>query len=110
MSDITGNSEVGQLRNQLDELRASDPAPQLAAAKQRASDTVSNVAANVSEAVATPVRQGVDRVRAAAASARRTAAQVDAQKDSMVRQVRNTPLMALGVAVVAGYVAGRIVR
>lgn len=110
MSDTTKNNEVEQLRNQLDGLRASDPGPELAAAKQRVGDTVSSVAASVSEAVATPVRQGMDQVRGAIASARRTTAQASAQKESVSQQIRGKPLTALGVAVLTGYVFGRIVR
>ncbi len=110
MTDTTPNAEVEQLRNQLDALRASDPAPEVAAAKQRASDAVSNAAASVSEAVATPVRQGMDQVRGAVASARRTAAQVGAQKESLSQQIRGRPLLAVGAAVLTGYVFGRAVR
>lgn len=110
MTDTTKNSEVEQLRNQLEGLRASDPGPELAAAKQRIGDTVSNAAASVSEAVAAPVRHGVDQVRDAVASARKTAAQVSAQKDSVSQQVRSKPVLALGAAVLTGYVFGRIVR
>ena len=110
MSDMTRNPEVEQLRSQLEDLRASDPTPHVVAAKQQASDTITRAAAKASDAVATPIREGVDRARDAVASARRAASQLDTQKDNMVRQVRNTPLLALGTAVVAGYVFGRIVR
>ena len=111
------NAEVQQLRNQLDELRASDPTPQVEAAKQQVSDTVSNAAAsvsnaaaNVTEAVAEPIRQGMDKARSAVAGARRTAAQVSAQTEDVTQQIRSQPFMALGMAAVAGYVFGRIVR
>ena len=103
MSDMTRNPEINKLHAQLEDLRASDLTPHVAAAKQQASETITRVAAKASEAVATPVREGMDRARDAAS-------RLDAQKDSVVRQVRNTPLIALGTAVVAGYVFGRIVR
>ena len=110
MSDTTPNSEVKDLRNQLDELRASDPTPQVEAAKQRAAETVSNATASVSDAVAGSVRQGTERARDAVASARRAAAQVNAQTESMSRKIRNKPLVALGASVLAGYVIGRAIR
>lgn len=109
MSD-TPKAEVDQLRNQLDSLRATDPTPHVEAAKQRVSDKVSGAAASVSDTVAGSVRQGADMARDAAATARRTAAQVGTQADSLTRQVRGQPFVALGAAVVAGYVFGRIVR
>ncbi len=104
------SSEVEQLRAQLDELRATDPAPVLEDAKQRAAAAVSSAASTVRETVATPIRQGADQVRGAVASARRTAAQVDAQRESLSEQVRMRPLAALGIAAAVGYVVGRIVR
>ena len=112
MSDPSNStsSEVEQLRAQLDELRATDPAPVLADAKQRAAAAVSNAASTVSETVATPIRRGADQVRAAVAGARRTAAKVDAQRESLSEQVRMRPFAALGIASVVGYVVGRIVR
>lgn len=110
MADTKPDSEVKDLRNQLDELRASDPTPQVEAAKQRAAETVSNAAADVSEAVAGPVRHGVERTQAAVASARRTAAQVNAQTESMSQSIRSQPLMALGLSLLAGYIIGRAVR
>ena len=112
MADTTksASTEVDELRNQLDGLRAADPAPALADAKQRATAAVSSAAATVTEAVATPIRQGAEQVRGAVASARRTAAQVDAQRESLSQQIRYQPFMALGVASIVGYVFGRIVR
>ncbi len=104
------SAEIVQLRSQLDELRATDPAPKLAEAKQRVADTVSNVADTVTETVAAPIRQGAAQVRGAVASARRTAAQVSAQKDSLAQRVRSQPFLALGAAMLTGYVCGRIVR
>ena len=71
---------------------------------------VSNAAATVTETVATPIRRGADQVRGAVAGARRTAAKVDAQKESLSEQVRMRPFAALGVASVVGYVLGRVVR
>lgn len=103
MTDPTPNAEVRDLRNQLDGLRASDPTPQVEAAKQRATETVSNAADRVSEAVTGTARQGV-------ASARRTAAQVNAQTESMSQSIRGRPLMAIGASVLAGYIIGRAVR
>lgn len=112
MSDTSKSpsTEVEQLRNQLDELRASDPAPILADAKQRAAATVSNVAAQVTDSVATPVRHGMERVRGAVDGVRRTAAEVDARKQSLSQQIRSKPLAAVGLATLTGYVFGRIVR
>ena len=77
---------------------------------QRAAAAVSNAAATVTETVATPIRRGADQVRGAVAGARRTAAKVDAQKESLSEQVRMRPFAALGVASVVGYVLGRVVR
>jgi len=112
MADTSNStsSEVQQLRAQLDELRAADPAPILADAKQRAAAAVSSAASTVSETVATPIRRGADQVRDAVAGARRTAARVDAQKESLSEQVRMRPFAALGVASLVGYVFGRILR
>lgn len=112
MSDSSNStsSEVEQLRAQLDELRAADPAPILADAKQRAAAAVSSAASTVTETVATPIRRGADQVRDAVAGARRTAAKVDAQKESLSEQVRMRPFAALGIASAVGYVVGRIVR
>lgn len=111
------NSEVQQLRSQLDELRASDPIPQVEMAKQQAADTVnkaaatvSDAAATVSDAVAGSVREGVDKARSAVAGARRTAAQVSAQAEDVTHQIRSKPLVALSGAMLAGYIFGRIVR
>ena len=102
--------EAAQLRNQLDELRATDPAPKLAEAKARVTATVSDVADTVTEAVMPPIQQGADRVRGAVAGARRAAAQVSAQKDSLAQRVRSQPVMTLAAAMLTGYVCGRIVR
>ncbi len=102
--------EAAQLRSQLDELRATNPAPKLAEAKERVAATVSNVADTVTETVAAPIRQGVAQVRGAVASARRTAAQVSTQKDSLAQRVRSQPFLTLGAAMLTGYVCGRIVR
>lgn len=102
--------EAAKLRNQLDELRATDPAPKLAEAKERIGATVSNVAGTVADAVVPPIQGGVERVRVAVAGARRTAAQVSARKDSLAQRVRSQPLMTLGAAMLTGYVCGRIVR
>ena len=108
MSDSSNStsSEVEQLRAQLDELRATDPAPILADAKQRAASAVSSAASTVTETVG----RGADQVRDAVAGARRTAAKVDAQRESLSEQVRMRPFAALGVASLVGYVFGRIVR
>ncbi len=112
MSDSSNStsSEVEQLRAQLDELRATDPAPILADAKQRATAAVSNAASTVTETVATQTHRAADQVRGVVASARRTAAEVDAQKESLSEQVRMRPFAALGIASAVGYVVGRIVR
>ena len=116
MADTSNStsSEVEQLRAQLDELRAGDPGPVLADAKQRAAAAVSNAASTVSENVAAPIRRGADQVagqvRGAVAGARRTAAKVDAQKESLSEQVQMRPFAALGVAAVVGYVFGRAAR
>ena len=102
--------EAARLRSQLEELRATNPAPKLAEAKQRVADTVSNAADTVTDTVTPPIRKGVEHVRGAVASARRTAAEVGAQKDRLSRQVRSRPVMSLGAALLTGYVCGRIVR
>jgi ElaB/YqjD/DUF883 family membrane-anchored ribosome-binding protein len=116
-SSNSNSSEVEQLRAQLDELRATDPAPILADAKQRAAAAVSSAAATVSDkvatvtdTVATQTHRAADQVRGVVASARRTAAEVDAQRESLSEQVRMRPFAALGIASVVGYVVGRIVR
>ncbi len=106
----TPSAEIEQLRGQLDGLRGNDPAASLADAKQRVGATVSDVAASVTGAVAEPLRQGADRVRDVVDSARKTAAQVSAQKDSLTQRIQSQPFAALGVAVLTGYVFGRIVR
>lgn len=112
MTDTSNStsSEVEQLRAQLDELRAADPAPILADVKQRAAAAVSSAASTVTETVATPIRRGADQVRGAVEGARRTAARVDARKESLSEQVRMRPFAALGVATVVGYVFGRALR
>ena len=102
--------EAARLRNQLDELRATNPAPKLAEAGERVSATVSNVAEAVTGAVVPPIQQGVERVRGAVAGARRAAAQVSAQKDGLAQRVRSQPVVTLGAAMLTGYVCGRIVR
>ena len=66
-------------------------------------DSVSSAAAGVAETVAAPIRQGADRVRGAAA-------QVSAGSESLSERVRDQPFLALGAAVLTGYVVGRIVR
>ncbi len=115
------SAEVEQLRGQLDELRSTDPATRMEDAKQRVGATVSNAAASVTEAasnaaasvteaVAEPLRQGAERVRGVVDSARRTADQVSAQKESLSQRIQDKPLASLGIAVLAGYVFGRIVR
>ena len=112
MSDTSKSpsAEVEQLRGQLDELRANDPAATLESAKQRVGAPGSNAAASVTEAVAEPLRQGAERVRGVVDSARRTADQVSAQKDSLSQRIQAQPLAALGVAMLTGYVFGRAVR
>ena len=112
MSDTSKSpsAEVEQLRGQLDDLRSVDPAATLEDAKQRVGATVSNVAASVTEKVAEPIRHGADRVRNVVDSARRTADQVSAQKDSLSQRIQSQPFAALGIAVLSGYVFGRIVR
>ena len=104
------SAEVEQLRDQLDELRSSDPAAKLEEAKQRVGATVSSAAASVTEAVAEPLRQGAERVRGVVDSARRTADQVSAQKESLSQRIQDRPLASLGIALLTGYVFGRIVR
>ena len=49
MSGTTPSSEINDLRNQLDVLRATDPTPKVEAAKQTVSDTVDSVAAQASD-------------------------------------------------------------
>ncbi len=112
MSDTSKSpsAEVKQLRGQLDELRATDPAATVEDAKQRVGATVAGVAASVSESVAEPLRQGADKVRTVVDSARRTATQVSAQKDSFSQRIQSQPFAALGVAVLTGYILGRAVR
>lgn len=112
MSDTSKSpsAEVEQLRGQLDELRATDPAARLDDAKQRVGASVSNAAASVTEAVSEPLRQGAEKVRGVVDSARRTAGQVSAQKESLTQRIQDKPLAALGIAVLTGYVFGRIVR
>ena len=112
MSDSSNStsSEVEQLRAQLDELRADDPAPILADAKQRAAAAVSSAASTVTETVATQTQRAADQVRGVVDSARRTAAEVDARRESLSEQVRMRPFVALGIASVVGYVVGRAVR
>ena len=111
------SDEVQQLRGQLDELRATDPAARVEDVKQRVGATVSSA----TEAVAEPLRQGAERVRGVVDSARRTADQVSdsarrtvdqvsAQQESLSEQIRHRPFAALGIAMLAGYVFGRIVR
>lgn len=125
MSGTTPTSEVNDLRNQLDTLRAADPVPHVEEAKQKASETISNVASHAADAasqaasqaasaasqaadaVAQPVRQGVEKARAAV---RGTAAEVNAQADSLAVQIRGAPVVSLGIAALAGYMIGRIVR
>lgn len=128
----TPAEEAAELRTQLDELRATDPAPRVAQAKQQVADSVSQAAESVSQAAANmagsvsqtasnvrdsvssaaagmaetvvaPIRQGADRVRS-------TAAQVSAGTESLSERVRDQPFMALGLAVLTGYVFGRIIR
>jgi len=43
-------------------------------------------------------------------SARRTADQVSAQKESLSQRIQDKPLAALGIAALTGYMFGRIVR
>jgi len=104
------SAEVQQLRGQLDDLRATDPAARVEGVKQRVSATVSSATASVTEAVAEPLRQGPDRVRGVVDSARRTADEVSARKERLSRRVQDQPFAALGVAMLTGYVVGRIVR
>ncbi len=104
------SAEVEQLRGQLDELRGTDPAATVADAKERVGATVAGVAASVSETVAEPLRKGADRVRTVVDGARRTASQVSAQKESLSQRIQDKPFAALGIAVLTGYMFGRIVR
>ena len=128
----TPSEEAAELRTQLEELRATDPAPRVAQAKQQVADgvsqaadsvsqaasqvaesvsqtasnvrdSVSSAAAGVAETVAAPIRQGAERVRGAAA-------QVSAGSESLSERVRDQPFLTLGIAVLTGYVVGRIVR
>lgn len=106
----TPSSEVEQLREQLAGLCATDPRPQLDAAKRYIGDTVASAAADARETVAKPIRQGVARVRGTMASARRTAAQVEAQRERLSQRTRSKPVATVAVAALAGYLLGRIVR
>jgi len=128
----TPSEEAAELRTQLEELRATDPAPRVAQAKQQVADgvsqaadsvsqaaanvagsvsqtasnvadSVSSAAANVAETVAAPIRQGAERVRS-------TAAQVSAGTENLSERVRDQPFLALSLGVLTGYVIGRIVR
>ncbi len=119
--DKTPSAEAADLRNQLEQLRATDPAPRAAAAAQQASDTLSQTAANVrdtvtdtaarvADTVVPPLRDGVERVRGAVASARNTVAEAGRQKDALSERVRDQPFLTVGLGVLAGYIIGRAVR
>jgi len=126
--DKTPAAEAADLRSQLDGLRATDPAPHVAAVKQQVSDTASDVAegvsqtaanvrdtvasatARVADAVVPPLRQGADAVRGAVASARRTAKQAGDGAEALSERVRDQPFLALGLGLLTGYVIGRAVR
>ena len=123
-TDKSPSEEAAELRDKLDGLRASDPAPQVAAAKQQVSDTAANVsdtvnqtassmketAANVRDAVMPPLRQGADAVRGAVATARDKVQQANDGADALSDRIRDQPFLALGVAVLTGYVLGRAYR
>lgn len=124
----TPSDEAADLRQQLDGLRATDPAPHVAAVKQQVSDTASDVAESVSQTAANvrdtvadatarvadtvvpPLRQGADAVRGAVASARSTARQASEGAEALSERVRDQPFLALGLGVLTGYVIGRAVR
>lgn len=126
--DKTPSDEAADLRNQLAGLRATDPAPRVAAVKQQVSDTASDVAesvsqtaanvrdtvtsatARVADAVVPPLRQGADAVRGAVASARSTAKQASDGAEALSERVRDQPFLALGLGLLTGYVIGRAVR
>ncbi len=138
-NDKTPSQEAAELRDKLEGLRATDPAPHVEAAKQQAADTASTVAANVSDTVSQaastvmdkaaaardtvmdagarvadtvmpPLRQGADAVRGAVASARSTAQAASENKEALSERIRDQPFMALGLAVLTGYVLGRAYR
>jgi ElaB/YqjD/DUF883 family membrane-anchored ribosome-binding protein len=127
-TDKSPSEEAAELRDKLDGLRASDPAPHVAAAKQQVSDTAANVAANVSDtvnqtastmketaanvrdAVVPPLRQGADAVRGAVATARDKAQQASDGAEALSDRIRDQPFLALGLAVLTGYVLGRAYR
>lgn len=127
-TDKSPSKEAAELRDKLDGLRATDPVPHVAAAKQQVSDTAANVAANVSDtvnqtassvketaanvrdAVVPPLRQGADAVRGAVATARDKAQQASDGADALSDRIRDQPFVALGLAVLTGYVLGRAYR
>ena len=127
-TDKSPSQEAAELRDKLDGLRATDPVPHAAAAKQQVADTASTVAANVSDnvsqtaanmkeaaanvrdAVVPPLRQGADAVRGAVASARDKVQQANDGAEALSEQIRDQPFLALGLAVLTGYVIGRAVR
>ena len=134
-TDKSPSKEAAELREKLEGLRATDPAPHVEAAKQQVADTASTVAANVSDTVsqtastvkqtaanvrdtlagatarvADTVGQGADAVRGAVATARGKVRQANDGAEALSERIRDQPFLALGLAVLTGYVLGRAVR
>ena len=138
-TDKTPSEEAAELRDRLEGLRATDPAPHVEAVKQQAADTASTVAANVSgtvsqaastvretvanvrdtvsdatarvaDTVVPPLRQGADAVRGAVATARDKVQQANDGAEALSERIRDQPFLAVGLAVLTGYVLGRAVR
>lgn len=127
-TDKSPSQEAAELRDKLEGLRATDPAPHVAAAKQQVADTAANVAANVSDtvsqtastvketaanvrdAVVPPLRQGAEAVRGAVATARDKVQQANDGAEALSERIRDQPFLALGLAVLTGYVLGRAYR
>ena len=127
-NDKTPSQEAAELRNRLEGLRATDPTPHVEAAKQQAADTASTVASNVSDTVsqaaatimdkAAAARDTVmdagarvaDAVGGAVESARSTAQHAGESKAALSERIRDQPFLALGLAVLTGYVLGRAYR
>ena len=126
--DKSPATEAAELRTKLDGLRATDPAPHVEAAKQQAVDTANTVAANVSQtasdvrdkvastagrvadAVVPPLRQGAAAVQGAVSSARDAAQSASDGAEALSERIRDQPFLALGLAVMTGYVLGRAFR
>ena len=138
-TDKSPSEEAAELRDKLEGLRATDPAPHVEAAKQQVADTASTVASTVSDTVSQtastvkqtaanvrdsvagatarvadtvvpPLRQGADAVRGAVATARGKVQQANDGAEALSERIRDQPFMALGLALLTGYVLGRAVR